>query len=93
MPKSVNRAVRAGVQGPNVIQRFLSELDQQRLDLDTSGVTTLIEFTEFEQERELEAQIEEVRETQRPVFFQPLKFSRTPSSTAQICNDWGTSRH
>lgn len=74
MPKSVNRAVRAGVQGPNVIQRFLSELDQQRLDLDTSGVTTLIEFTEFEQERELEAQVEEVRETQRPVFFQPLKF-------------------
>ncbi|RAQ59819.1 hypothetical protein COH20_002093 [Aspergillus flavus] len=74
MPKSVNRAVRAGVQGPNVIQRFLSELDQQRLDLGTSGVTTLIEFTEVEQERELEAQVEEVRETQRPVFFQPLKF-------------------
>ncbi|KAB8269441.1 hypothetical protein BDV30DRAFT_251350 [Aspergillus minisclerotigenes] len=74
MPKSVNRVVRAGVQGPKVIQRFLSELDQQRLDLDASGVTTLIEFTEVEQERELEAQVEEVRETQHPVFFQPLKF-------------------
>ncbi|KAB8209354.1 hypothetical protein BDV34DRAFT_221744 [Aspergillus parasiticus] len=74
MPKSVNRAVRAGIQGPKVIQRFLSELDQQRLDLDTSGVTTLIELTEVEQERELETQVEEVREAQRPVFFQPRKF-------------------
>ncbi|KAE8369244.1 hypothetical protein BDV27DRAFT_153320 [Aspergillus caelatus] len=74
MPKSVNRVVRSDVQRPNIIQEFVSELDQQRLDLDTSGVSTLLEFTEVEQERELEAQVEEVRETQHPVFFQPLKF-------------------
>ncbi|THC87426.1 hypothetical protein EYZ11_013128 [Aspergillus tanneri] len=74
MPKSVNRAVRADVHRPKPIQEFVNVLDQQRLDLDTSKVTTLLEFTEVEQERELEAQVEEVRENQRPVFFQPLEF-------------------
>ncbi|KAE8322528.1 hypothetical protein BDV39DRAFT_209670 [Aspergillus sergii] len=74
MAEGVNHAVRADVQGPKVIQKFINELDQQRLDLDTSRVATLLEFTEVEQERELEAQVEEVREAQRPVLFQPLKF-------------------
>ena len=74
MPKSVDRVVRSDAQRPKIIQEFVSELDRQRLDLDTSGVSTLLEFTEVEQERELEAQIEEIRETQHPVFFQPLEF-------------------
>ncbi|KAE8384199.1 hypothetical protein BDV23DRAFT_189450 [Aspergillus alliaceus] len=74
MPKSVNWAVRADVHRPKIIQEFIRVLDQQRLDLDTSKVATFLEFTEVEQERELEAQVEEVRETQCPVFFQPLEF-------------------
>ncbi|KAH7121598.1 hypothetical protein EDB81DRAFT_605619, partial [Dactylonectria macrodidyma] len=57
------------------LQAFSSNLQFQRLDLNKYGIKNdSSALGEVEQEREVEFEVEQVREKQKPVAFDPLKF-------------------
>lgn len=59
-----------------VLQDFMKVLDSVKQNLDSDGVSNTASnaWEEVEQERELEHHVEEVRVTERPHHYKPLKF-------------------
>lgn len=68
-----------------ILQDFMKELSRQKIAAGSNSVwTPTSSLEEVEQEREVELQVEEVRQPQKPQYFKALKFPGLHSAIAQF---------